>query len=598
MNQEYIDEISLSEIFKILWKRRKTVISIFLLVVACTSVYLLVFYKPKYEAYATIGIPAPSRSSISLPSELSQLLGTLETGSSAADQIALLKSRRVVEPTIRESRSDEYYLNRTKDQKEKERLTPDLLVGSLVKQLKIENLEKSSNLLKISFSHESPQLAYSFVKKLVETFIKESEELTKDQNVATKEYIETALPTIERELTELEVKLSSFVKETSSYNPTEEGRILINTYIGLEQRLVETNASIESAKATIDFTNQKLKEMNVKINLPENITNPVIDQLKSQLASAQVELQVLKEKYNENSYEVKMEEARVRELESKLKEEITKLLSARVTTGNQLYDSLLQKLIESTAELETYRITWGVLQSRKKVLEERLLKLPDFEQQLTRLKLEYQIKQATYTMLKQKLAEVNLILAGYSTFAPVVVDEPRIPVEPAGLGKKIILALAGVAGLFLGIVAGLLRDVTDKYIHDELDLRNYAVPILDASKPSELAILMGRDIAAGKRKLILISLNNYDVEALAKRTPTLLNGKIKVLDEDSAVFLDDSQPVLIKVSNFLDSTVEVEKLSGSAAYLVLEKGKVTKESLRKFVELTNTLCEISAMILV
>ncbi|AEH51668.1 GumC family protein [Pseudothermotoga thermarum] len=597
MNQEYIDEISLSEIFKILWKRKKTVISIFLLVFFATLVYLLVFYKPKYEAYATIRIPAPSRSSISLPSELGALVGLPETGSSTADQIALLKSRRVLEPTIKESGLYEYYLNRIEKEEDKKRFTPDLLVSSVLKEMKIEMLEKSSNVMKISFAHESPELAHTFLSKLVKNFIRTVEELTKDQNVATKEYIETVLPTIERELTQLELQLSSFVKETS-YNPSEEAKMLVNTYFNLEQRIAEVQTSIEAAKATINFTNQKLKEMNVKINLPENISSPVIDQLKSQLASAQVELQVLKEKYSENSYEVKMQEARVRELESKLKEEITKTLSARVTTGNPLYDSMLQRLINATAELETLRINYNALLTRKQNLEQRLSQLPDFEQRLARLRLEYQIKQATYAMLKQKLAEVNLTLAGYSTFVPVVVDEPRIPVKPAGLGKKIILALAGVAGLFLGIVAGLLRDISDKYIRDELDLRNYTVPILDASKPSELAILVGKNIAAGKKKLILASLNDYDVDILAKRIPTLLNGKIKVVDEDTTVSFDTSQPVLIKVPNFLDSAVEVEKLSGSVVYLVLEKGKVTKESLRKFVELTNELCEISAIILV
>ncbi len=602
MNHENIEvELSLSEIFRILWKRRKIIVLVFAIGIVTVLIYLLFFHKAQFESYATIKIPTSSRSGVSLPSALQGLgglVGLPDTTSAISDQIALLKSRRVIEAAIVDSGLYQYYLKKIGN-KQKQNFTPAHLTNFALKQLKIEILEKNSNILKVSFIHDVPELAYKFVKTLVDNFVQVSAELTKDQNVAMKEYIEAVLPTIENELTQLEISLSKFMRQNNSYNPTEEGKLLLNLYINLEQNLAETSTSLESVKAEVNFTKQKLREMDPKINLPENISSPVIDQLKSQLALAEVELQVLREKFNENAKEVQTQKARVKEIENKLKEEITKMLSARVTTGNLLYDSLLRNLIEATAQLETLQITYNALESRKKALEQRLSQLPEFEQQLVRLKLEYQIKQSTYAMLKQKLAEVNLTLSGYSTFVPIVVDEPIVPFQPSGLGKKIILAIGFVAALFVAILAGFLREMTDKYIRDEFDLKAYKnLHIIDAQKPNELAILIGKDLAAGKKKFILASLDNLNFDFLAEKLMFILGDKLKVVEEFSNVSSENSEPLLIKTSNLLNRSILIENLVDSSVLLVLWRGKSKKKDLEKFIELTSGLCTLSGLILI
>lgn len=89
-------------------------------------------------------------------------------------------------------------------------------------------------------------------------------------------------------------------------------------------------------------------------------------------------------------------------------------------------------------------------------LNAQVKNLPDTEQEVVRLSVDARINTDLYTSLLNKAQELQVAKAG--TLGSVrIVDYALAPIEPDSPKKKLTLLLAALLGLFLGVMAALLR---------------------------------------------------------------------------------------------------------------------------------------------
>ncbi len=124
---------------------------------------------------------------------------------------------------------------------------------------------------------------------------------------------------------------------------------------------------------------------------------------------------------------------------------------------------LQQKKIELLARYTNdHPIVQGIDSQLKEIngqiaaMNEHIKSLPSVEQNLLRLQREVKVNTELYTDLLNTAQQLRLITVGKVSNVRLV-DTPMLPEKPIKPNRPVVLALALLAGLFLGVVAAFLR---------------------------------------------------------------------------------------------------------------------------------------------
>lgn len=467
------DELTLSDILHIFKKRQIWFWIIFVLTIFATLIYLVFFATPIYEVSTKIKIPVSS-GKVSLPSSLSGAVAFISGGSVSSpglsDQIEIIKSRKTLEKVINDLNLMDYFKSKIIDEEAKEKLTINSVISRLQQDIITVEPLKDTSFLEIKVSLDDKEMAYKLSKALIDAYTQISKELNKDENTYLIEFIEKQLPKTEKELLEIEEKLKQF-KKTKSILPSKEAELLINSLSGFDTQYYSTQIEYTTLKAKLKDLKSKISEFKDLINKLEYIpNNSIISLLRQNLVRYQIEYKSSLEKYSPNSIEIKELEIRIRETEKKIKEEIDNIVKSSFNLDDPILSNIYSQIVETQAAIEISKAKLEALSSLKRELENKIKSLPDIEQEYLALERDYQLKQSAYILLKQKLEEAKLSTAGFTLNVPIIIDEPFIPEEPAKPNKKLVLAIGGVLGIFLGILVVFLAEAGDKKVRDSFDI--------------------------------------------------------------------------------------------------------------------------------
>ena len=133
---------------------------------------------------------------------------------------------------------------------------------------------------------------------------------------------------------------------------------------------------------------------------------------------------------------------------------------------------MFQNLIIGEAQRLVYETQVEAYQKLLDDLQKQLAKLPYLEQRLISLQREYMAKQTVYQTLVQAQYEA-LISEAAVTSNSYVLDPAVPPLRPTKPNKKLSLAIGGVLGIFLAILAVFISEASDKRVKSESDAEFY-----------------------------------------------------------------------------------------------------------------------------
>jgi len=130
-------------------------------------------------------------------------------------------------------------------------------------------------------------------------------------------------------------------------------------------------------------------------------------------------------------------------------------LTVRDQVLNSTYVNLQERVSEAEATVEGLRASVKYLQSKvdqtKEAFEERQAELVAIQTQLSKMSRDIQVLEDTYTSLSGKLQQAKI--ARVEGPDPIrTVEAPLVPSRAIAPNKKMNVAVAGVLGLFLGIL--------------------------------------------------------------------------------------------------------------------------------------------------
>lgn len=459
--QDY--EITLSDIIRILKRRKYWIFGITLLTVCVTLVYLLYFAKPVYEITAVIKLPRGASSQIALSPQLS-FLGVSQSPA-LTEQMEIMKSRRVLISVVNDLKLTEYFSKKSKDE-----VSQESVVSALLKNVVNVSSVKDTSLIKLTVSLDDREMAYKIARSIIDNYIRVARELNKDENTYLLEFVERQLPTVERELTEIENKLLNFQK-TKSILPSEELNALIRKFYDLDGKIVEAQLNYQNLQSQLSVLKQNISQLKGMIKILEYVPDSAkLQELRKRLLDLQIRYNTLELQYTENSPEMRQIEQQISVVQQMINEEISRILSSQFETEDPILRGYYLQLVNLQTNLEVTKSYISSLEQVKIQLEKELQKFPDLQREYATLMRDYNLKQQIYTFLKSRREELRLSTAGMSFNVPIVLDEPYLPERPAKPNRRLILAVAFVLGVFLGVLIAFLREAFDQKIRDEYDV--------------------------------------------------------------------------------------------------------------------------------
>lgn len=433
--------------FLLILKARWLVALLALLVTVGTTVAISLLLPKNYTATATLVVDSKAKDPITgvlLPAQL--LPGYMAT------QVDIIQSRnvalRVVDglkltqiPSIREA-----FSKATKGQGDIRYWMADLLL----KKLDVKPSRESS-VMQISFEGSDPRFATVVANAFAQAYIRTNLDLRVQPARLTTAWYEDQVKQLREDLEKAQARLSAYQRD--------KGLVASDERIDVETaRLAELSSQLVAAQAqTYDTTSRQAQSGNA---LAEVEQNPLVQNLKAEVARSESQLLQLAEKVGRNHPQYLRAQAEFDSLRGKLDKE-TKTATRTVST---------------TAKVAQGRE--GEIRSALATQKNKVLSLKQQRDEAAVLIRDLENAQRLYDAALQRYGQTRL--ESQSTQTDIAVLNPAIqPLEPSSPKVLLNTLLAVFLGTLLGVGLALLTEMLDRRVRSSEDLvTSLEIPVL------------------------------------------------------------------------------------------------------------------------
>lgn len=486
------DEIDLKAIFRTLLKHKWMIAGVTGLSLLAAVVYTLRI-TPQYESKVLLQIDRAAQKVVGFNAEVQVDEGQASDQLQLRTQIELLKSRALAERVI-----DELGLYRKKEAADTldaasaaqadvpAGLAPgakppkpgfvDLLKNNLSqlftpsvkdetvlsraatlaefdKSVMVEPV-RNSRLVEIKVLNNDAELAARIANTLAKDFIAANIERKVDSSVYARQFLEDQIKQTKAKLEESERVINEYAKKNEILNLGDKGSATTQTFVDFSSAL----AKAEQDRIKAESLYNELK--NNPENAPDVLDNRAIQTYKEQKATLEATYAKNLAIYKPDFPAMVQAKAQITELEARIKAEVDTILGslkAQYQAAKKQEESLKSKVASTRSEV---------------------LSVQDRSVDMNLLKRELDTNRQVYDSLLQRLKEVS-VTAGITTNNVSIVDEATVPLFPAKPRPLVNLGLGLVLGLFLGMLAALLREQMDDSVKhaDEVE-KQFGLPLL------------------------------------------------------------------------------------------------------------------------
>ena len=329
---------------------------------------------------------------------------------------------------------------------------------------------RDSSVVSVSVQSSSPELAAVLANAHTEAYVNTNLQLRTDPALRFSEWYESQMDVLRENLRSAHQELTAYQQE--------------HGIVALDERLdVETDRLRELSSMVVDAQGQSMQDeiresqINGSVTNADILANPVILELRSELAKAETLLADLSTRYGVNHPEHRKASAEVAAIEERLAQEVSVIgqsmrSDARFSTSN-------------TRQLE------AALAAQK----QRVLDLNAQRDGLELLRQEVAMAQEAYNAAAGR-ASANRLESRLAETDVTVLNAAVAPVLPSSPNIRLNLVVAAALGLLLGIGISLLLELTNRRVRSPADIEEYlGLPVL-AYLPASGRSMRRREITA------------------------------------------------------------------------------------------------------
>lgn len=313
------------------------------------------------------------------------------------------------------------------------------LINEFLNKLKIEPI-RNSRLVKIHYDAHYPELATRVPNTLAASFIQQNLEKRFTSTEQAKEWLTRQLDDLKAKVERADETLQAYGSKHGIISLEEKENITM-------QRLTELNealAKAESERMAKEALYKQTQERNFD-SLPSILENKLIQDLKQSLIQLEAQYMKLSENYKPDYPEMKRLRNQMEAIQKRLNTEMSIIITAIKTE----YESGLRKESLLRAAFE---------EQKKRAMEMKQKSI-----QYNILKRESDTNKELYKGLLQRMKEAG-ISAGIPASNIQVVDQAEPPTVPYRPNKQLNLLLAAVVGLFLGVGLAFFFEYLDNTV--------------------------------------------------------------------------------------------------------------------------------------
>lgn len=369
---------------------------------------------------------------------------------------------------------------------------------------------KETYLFKLQAEASSPLLAASIANGAAEVFLDYLLEMDATEMAKAIELSEEKVRLVKEQLKESRRTLSEFKRRQATVSIKKQIHLELELTSSLEASLESVNTDIDGAVAKKDEIARQLVEFEkFSKSAAKMADNPLVLELRSQLAKKEVALAGLGERYGPEHRRMQGLQAEIEEIKDRLRQETPIVQSEEISAVNPVYQDLLNELARTEVLLESLKAQRDSLNAIIGEKKRLIGRMPEKESELSKLELAVEIDENTNKLLSMEHAELK---AAAIKRAPDirVIHGAIIPQYPASPIKIYHAALAGFLSLTVGVGIALLLEsanVTIRSIEEAEDALGLpvlmTVPRLDLAQEDEswpLIQAVKKESAEEKRK--------------------------------------------------------------------------------------------------
>ena len=456
-NEEEIT-IDLREIGAILKRNAANIARVTGVCIVAAGVYLAVA-TPVYESQALLRVKQPKGIG-------SSLLEAMPMGNAMANTqlmntyAEILKSRSVIVPVIEKT-----------EEPNKEGKFP--AYEGYVKGKVATAPFKDTEIMQLTVRANTAEKAQKANSLIVEGFLNRLTELSRDQQKATRGFIEERTATAKKELKDAEDKLTEYKKANDIIAPDDAVKLATEKMGMVDKLNAENRVALATANARLASANAQLNGEAASI-----ADNKSIQLYNSQLAQLEGERISYLDKYTAQHPKVKQVEQEIAKLKQKINSEINKVASLQAPSDNPVHQQLLAAKFQSEAEASVAQSNLAKLHQIDNDNKEDIRNLSDKEQEFVSLMRDVTVANEIYVMLAKRLEEAKVAEASVATEVQVV-DTATLPTAPVAPKKTMTLLLAALLGILASSGFVVVRELLNRTIKNSDDVANYLdLPVL------------------------------------------------------------------------------------------------------------------------
>ena len=456
-NEEEIT-IDLREIGAILKRNAANIARVTGVCIVAAGVYLAVA-TPVYESQALLRVKQPKGIG-------SSLLEAMPMGNAMANTqlmntyAEILKSRSVIIPVI----------EKTEEPNDEGKFPA---YEGYVKGNVATAPFKDTEIMQLTVRANTAEKAQKANNLIVEGFLNRLTELSRDQQKATRGFIEERAVAAKKELKDAEDKLTEYKKANDIIAPDDAVKLATEKMGMVDKLNAENRVALATANARLASTNAQLNGEAASI-----ADNKSIQLYNSQLAQLEGERISYLDKYTAQHPKVKQVEQEIANLKQKINSEINKVASLQAPSDNPVHQQLLAAKFQSEAEASVAQSNLAKLEQIDNDNKTDLRNLSDKEQEFVNLMRDVTVANEIYVMLAKRVEEAKVAEASVATEVQVV-DSGTLPEKPAKPKKALTLLLAALLGALASSGFVVVRELLNRTIKNSDDVANYLdLPVL------------------------------------------------------------------------------------------------------------------------
>ncbi|MDH5722383.1 MAG: exopolysaccharide transport family protein [Alphaproteobacteria bacterium] len=469
-NSQDYTSISLADLVGVLFRRK-----VLILLCACLCVAMAIFYikteAKLFEAKAVLMLEQQKKN-LQIESIVS---GVDLDFSFVVSEIQVLSSRSLMESVLDKlelfsSPSSIYhpenkakaFLNSvllrkektpfkstTISEAEKKKNNRNMLIDYALKNLTVEQIEKSRAIEITYFSH-IPEIAEQITNMVAQSYIdrqiSQGGQTVSQANIWLKDRVEI----LQKNVAEAEQKIVDYQKTAGIIDSR--GIDLIEQDISqLSNALIVAKGELAKAQSNYD----EIKNVKSADSIPSVLASNLIQRLRERQAQSMDELRTLKNQYGPNHPEMVSAQSRVNEIQSEISKEIWRI----------------RKSIESAHKIAQRNVT--EIETQLESLKEKynVYKASSIEMQALEREAKANRELLETLNLRWKEVQTQEDMALEEPYAKII-SEATTPTRPKSPKPKIILAVALIGGLSLGIALAIAIDFLQTGVYNGKQLQD------------------------------------------------------------------------------------------------------------------------------